>query len=162
MHSIVQSGLIPGGKSLRRDRQSVFFTDVNPMCARQDLEEVEYDLDKPRIAPCKHTWKAHHNTIYWCNLKLAQRKGLQFYQTRSHAITLTSTPPAICIEKVVRMKTGEDLYCKVYQSPRLPRVTLVPNSQHAQKDVLITDSRKSDDRENEVHRHRRRPVAVVV
>ena len=41
MHSIVQSGLIPGGKSNRRDRQSVFFTAVNPMCARQDLEGVE-------------------------------------------------------------------------------------------------------------------------
>ena len=52
------------------------------------------------------------------------------------------------------MKTGEELYGKVYQSPRLPRVTLVPNSQHDQKDVLITDSRKSDDCENEVHKHR--------
>ena len=28
------------------------------------------------------------------------------------------------------MKTGEELHCKVYLSPRLPRVTLVPNSQH--------------------------------
>ena len=61
--------------------------------------------------------------------------------------------PAICICKVVCMKTGEELYCKVCQSHRLHRVTLVPNSQ-AEKDVLITDSRKSDDRENEVHKHR--------
>ena len=29
----------------------------------------------------------------------------------------------------------------------------LPNLQHAQKDVLITDSRKSDDRESEVHQH---------
>ena len=27
----------------------MFSTAVNPMCARQDLEEVEYDLDQPRI-----------------------------------------------------------------------------------------------------------------
>ena len=53
------------------------------------------------------------------------------------------------------MKTGEELHCKVYQSPKLPRETLVSNSQHAQKGVLITDSRKSDDREYEVHKHRR-------
>ena len=53
------------------------------------------------------------------------------------------------------MKTGEELYCKVCQSLRLPRVTFVPNSQHSRKDVLIKDSRKSDDRENEVHKHRR-------
>ena len=155
MHSIIKSSLIPGVNSLRRDNQSVFFTAVNPMCDRQDLEEVEHDLDKPRIAPYKHTWRAHHNTVCWCNLKLPQRKGLQFYQTRSHAIALLSTLSAICIEKVECMKTGEELYCKVYQSPRLLRGTLVPNSQHAQKDVLITDSRKSDDRENEVHEHRR-------
>ena len=60
-----KSGLIPGGKSLRKDRQSVFFTAVNPMCARQDVEGVEYDLDKPRIASYKHSWKAPHNTENW-------------------------------------------------------------------------------------------------
>ena len=38
MHSIIQSGLIPGGRSHKRDRQSVFFTAVNPMYANQDLE----------------------------------------------------------------------------------------------------------------------------
>ena len=32
-------------------------------------------------------------------------------------------------------------------------MTLVPNSQHAQQDVLIADSRKADDRENEVQKH---------
>ena len=52
------------------------------------------------------------------------------------------------------MKIREELYCRMFKSPRLLRVTLLPNSQRAQKDVLITDSRKSDDRENEVHQHR--------
>ena len=149
MHSMIKRGLIPGGTSLRRDRESVFYAAVNPMDARLDLKEVEYDPDKPRIAPHKQTWKAHHNTVCWCNLQLAQRKGLQLYQTRSHAITLSSTPPAICIEKLVCMKTGEELFCKVHQSPTPPRVTLVPNSQHNQKDSPITDSRKSHDCESE-------------
>ena len=63
MHSMIQSGLIPGGKSNRRDRQSVFFTAVNPMYANQDLEEVRYDMDKPRIAVYKHTWRVYHNTV---------------------------------------------------------------------------------------------------
>ena len=157
MHSTIKSGLIPGRKGLMRDRQSVFLTAVNPMCARQDLEEVDYDLDKPRIAPHKHIWRAHLSTVYWCKLKHAQRKGLQFYQTRSRAFTLSSTLPAIWKEEeeVVCMKIVEELCCKVYQSPRLPRVTLVPNSQHAQKYVFITDSRKSDNRENEIHKLRR-------
>ena len=58
MHSIIKSGLIPG-ESLKRDRQSVFFTAVNPMYANQDLEEVQHDLDKPRIAVYKNTWRIH-------------------------------------------------------------------------------------------------------
>ena len=91
MHSIILSGLIPGGRSLKRDRQSVLFTAVNPMYANQDLEEVQYDPDKPRIAVYNNTWRVHQNTVYWCNLKFAQRKGLQFDQTRSHAIVLFNT-----------------------------------------------------------------------
>ena len=31
MHSMIRSGLIPGGRSLKKGRQSVFFTVVNPM-----------------------------------------------------------------------------------------------------------------------------------
>ena len=79
MHSIMQSGLIPGGRSNRKDRQSVFFTAVNPIDIQLDRREVEYDLDKPRIA----------NTLgelitvqcIGAILKLAQREGLRFYST---------------------------------------------------------------------------------
>ena len=39
--------------------------------------------------------RIHQNTVYWCNLKLAKEKGLQFYQTRSHAIAIFNTLPAI-------------------------------------------------------------------
>ena len=98
-------------------------------------------------SPSTSTTRAHHDTVYWCNFNLAQRKGLRFYQTRAHAIALSD-------DNVVCMKTGEEFYCRIYKSPRLPRVTHVPNSQHVQKDVLVSESRKSDDRENEVHQHR--------
>ena len=87
------------GTSNWRDRQSVFFTAVNPIEIQLDQKDVEYDLDKRRIAPYKHTWRAHHNTVCWCNLNLAQRKRLRFCETRSHAITLSDTLPAICIDK---------------------------------------------------------------
>ena len=121
MHSIIKSGPIPGGRSLRKDRQSVFsegrspkrdrqlvfLTAVNPMYASQDLEEVQYDLDKPRIT-YKNNWRVHQNTVYWCNLKLARRKGLQFYQTRSNAFAPFNSWPAIYIKNMVYMKTGED------------------------------------------------------
>ena len=44
MHSINQSGLIPGGRSNRKNRQSVFFTAVNPIDVEPDRREAEYDL----------------------------------------------------------------------------------------------------------------------
>ena len=53
MHSIIRSGLIPGGRSLKRGRQSVFFTLVNPMEDDTGTEETPCDLTKPRIAPYK-------------------------------------------------------------------------------------------------------------
>ena len=151
MRSIIQSGLLPGGAS-ERTGNKYSSPDVRQ---KKDLEEVQYDLDKPRVGVYTNTWKSHHHTVYWCNLRLAQRKGLQFYQTRSHAITLSSALLAICIEKVVCMKTGTELYCKVCQSPRLPRVTLTPNPQHSLKDPPNLDARQSDNYESELREHRR-------
>ena len=69
---------------------------------------------------------------------------MQFYQTRSNAITLFNTLPAICIEKVIYMKTGEELYSNVNQSPRLPRRTvLTPNLHHERQDLSNPKARTS-------------------
>ena len=101
----------------------------------------------PRITVYKNTWRVHQHTVYWCNL--AQRKGLQFYQTRSHAIALFNTPLAICFEKVVYIKIGEDVHCKLHQSTRLPRVVLTPNLQHGRQDPPDPEARKSTDHHSE-------------
>ena len=47
------------------------------------------------------------------------------------------------------MKTGEGLYCKVHQSPRLPRVVLTPNLQHGRPDPPNPEVRKSTDHQSE-------------
>ena len=122
MHSIIQGVLIPGGRSLKRDRQSVFFTAVNPMYASQDLEKVQYNLDKPRITVYKITWRIQRNTVFWCNLKIAQRKGLQFYQTQSHAIALFYL--RFALRKWFVWRLARIFTAKVHQSPRLPRVDM--------------------------------------
>ena len=57
---------------------------------------------------------------FWVDIKLALKKGLKFYQTRSNAIILHETLPAYCLPKVVLMETGEVIYEKVYASPRPP------------------------------------------
>ena len=76
MHSISQCGLIPGGRSPKRDWQSVFFTAVNPMYTHQNQEEVQYDLDKPRIAVYKNIWRVHQHTVYWSTFETCSEKDV--------------------------------------------------------------------------------------
>ena len=93
--------------------------------------------------PYKNTWKRFQNTVFWCNLELAQERGLQFYQTRSHAVVLYNTLLAACIEKAVCMKTTEELYQKVRLTPRVSRVVLKSNSQDGVQDPHNQDARSS-------------------
>ena len=119
LHSIINSGLILGGQNSSK-RQTVFFLLVDPMDkSHKDPDEI--DLNVPRHAQYLHNaWKRHQDAVYWVDINLAIEKGLTFYQTRSNAIILQETLPAYCIPKVVRLKTGEVLYEKVYMSPRPP------------------------------------------
>ena len=119
LHSIINSGLIPGGQNSSK-RQTVFFLPIDPRDkSHKDPDEI--DLNVPRHAQYLHNaWKRHQDAVYWVDIDLAIRKGLTFYQTRSNAIILQETLPAYCIPKVVWMKTGEVLYEKVYMSPRPP------------------------------------------
>ena len=65
-------------------------------------------------------WKQHQNTVYWVDIKLAQKEGFKFYQTRSNAIILYDTLPPYCIPKAIMMKSGEVKNEKVYASPLPP------------------------------------------
>ena len=102
------------------NRQTVFFLLVDPM-GKNHKDPETIDLGAPRLVRYMHeVWKKHQNTVYWVDIKLAQKKGLKFYQTRSDAIILHKTLPAQCIPKVVRMETGEIIYEKVYEASRMP------------------------------------------
>ena len=119
LHSITNSGLIPGGQNLSK-RQTVFFTSVDPM-NKEHRDPNNIDLEAPRLAWYKQKkWKKHQNTVYWVDIKLAQQKGFKFYQTRSNAIIHYDTLRAYCIPKAIMMETGEITYEKVYASPRPP------------------------------------------
>ena len=139
LHSIINSGLIPGGQNLS-NRQTVFFLPVDPM-EKEHKDPETVDLGAPRRAQYMHkAWKKHQNTVYWVDINLSLKKGLKFYQTRSNAIILHKTLPAYCIPKVVRMETGEAIYEKVYMSPRPPpKISLKhewkreSGSEHAQR-----------------------------
>ena len=53
MNSIIRRGSILGGRSLKRGRQSVFFTVTNPTEDDNGMEETPCDLSKARNAPFK-------------------------------------------------------------------------------------------------------------
>ena len=119
LHSIINSELIPGSQNLS-NRQRVFFLPVDPL-DKEHKDPDTIDLEAPRLAQYMHkAWKKHQNTVYWVDINPVQKKGLEFYQTRSNDITLYETLPAYCIPKVVRMETGEVIYEKVFASPRPP------------------------------------------
>ena len=119
LHSIISSGLIPGGQSSSK-RQTVFFLPVDPM-DKNHKDPDTIDLEAPRHAQYLHkAWKSHQDAESWVDINLAIAKGLKFYQSRSNAIILQETLPAYCIPKVVRMETGEVFFEKAYMSPRPP------------------------------------------
>ena len=116
----MNSGLIAGGQNSSRERQTVFFTSVDPMNKERKDPDV-INLDAPRLAWYKQkVWKKHQNTVYWVDIKLAQTKGKKFKQTRSNATILHDTLPAYCIPMAIMMGSGEIIYEKVYASPRPP------------------------------------------
>ena len=58
LHSIMNSGLIPGGQNLSK-RQTVFVTSVDPV-NKEHKDPDTIDLEAPRLARYKQkTWKKH-------------------------------------------------------------------------------------------------------
>ena len=142
LNSTIRIGLIPGGTSLKRGRQAVSFTTVNPMedvMAWVKLHAILRNQGSRHTRILGNAFKK----LCWCILKLAQERGLQFYQTRSHAVVLYNTLPAACIEKAVCMKTQDELYQKVRLTPRVPRVVFKSNSQYGLQDPQNQEARSS-------------------
>ena len=143
LHSVVQSGLIPGGKDAKKGRHAVFFTAVNPMFVDQH-KEFRVRPDEFQNCSVQNHWRVHQSTVFCCNLRVAQNKGLQFYQTRSSATVIYDALSAMRTERVVYMKSGEELNNKVYQSPRVPRkAVLMPILHHGRQDLPNLDARTS-------------------
>ena len=83
-------------RALKNGVKQYFFTHLDPFW--KGTEEEFNDL-KPRTVHHKSKWKASQNAVYWINLGKAQEKGLQCWQTRSHATTPCDSVPADCVEK---------------------------------------------------------------
>ena len=95
--SILSNGLIPGGQNLSR-RQSVFFLPLDPRNeSHRDPEYIDYSV--PRLARyLQNARKKHQDEVFWVDIDLGMiKEGLVFYQTRSNAIILQGTLPAIVL-----------------------------------------------------------------
>ena len=55
---------------------SLFFTIVNPMDNQDGLGENPMRFVTSKNRDIQNTWKRFQNTVSWCNLKLAQERGL--------------------------------------------------------------------------------------
>ena len=100
LHSVINNGLVPGGQDLRR--QTVFFLPVDPI--NESHRDPEYiDFPAPRLVRYMHrAWKRHQDAVFWVDIDLGIKEGLVFYQTRSHAIILQATLPALCLVKKLK------------------------------------------------------------
>ena len=146
LHSITNSRLTLGGQNLGNERQTVFFTAVNPM-KKKHRDPHELDLTKLRLASFKQKkWKRHQDSVYWVDFQLAQRKGLKFYQTRCNANKFYDTLPGYCISKVVVVESGEIIYEEVYVSRRPPPMTSFKDNWMKELDSEVAGSSKDTQR----------------
>ena len=75
-----------------------------------------------------------------------RRRACSFIRHDPTQSSLTTLLLATCIEKVVYMKSGEELHNKVYQSPRSLRNTVLkPNLHHGRLDLSNLEARTSVD-----------------
>ena len=122
MHSIVQAGLIAGGKGTKGGWQTAFFTALHSL--GDELDEEYEDVTKPRKVQYESNWNITQDANYWVNFEKAKNKGLQFWQSRLHAIILKDAVPADCIGKVVGTRQDKILYQRIPTLRPPPKVVL--------------------------------------
>ena len=111
-----------------RDRQTVFFTAVDPMDEKWVDQEGEHEVSEPRYASYMHVWQVAQDAVYWVDIGRAQRMELQFYQGRSNANILHDTLLRYALEEWYRGKIMKSCIQGFFKSPRLAHtITLKSN-----------------------------------
>ena len=76
--SIADAGLVAGGTSGNRGRQTCCFTGVDPL--HEPRVDPRHTTDQPRLVLFTFYWRRHQDAGYWFDLKIAQEKGLILWQ----------------------------------------------------------------------------------
>ena len=115
------SALIAGGQNFKQGKtDGILYSRESHAYGSQGTRESLIWPNHVLDGTSRKTWKRNQDTVYWIDIQLTQRKGLNFYQTRCNTVVLYDTLPAYCISKAVVMKSVEIIYQKVFASPRPP------------------------------------------
>ena len=98
--SVLEYGLIPGGKEKDKALQAVFLTPTNRFGNDPEEERAHDDLTVPQKGPSITSWKPTQNAVFRVRLSKAEDLGLEFWQTKSFAIMTYATIPGDCIDRV--------------------------------------------------------------
>ena len=79
VNSILQAGLITGGKDTKEERQTVFFTPSDPWS--DDTEEAYDDSTKPRKVHYKNKWKIFQDAVYWVIFEKKKKHKIKDYNS---------------------------------------------------------------------------------
>ena len=109
INSILETGLIAGGRESKEGRQNIFLTPLNPFRENLDEEAPGDDLSIPRKVHYQSNWKHDQDAVCWVKLSRAQDQGLRFWQTTSHAMIVHNLVPADCIYRVMSQKGDRTL-----------------------------------------------------
>ena len=131
--------MIQGGHGNDKGRQTVFFTPLNPFGGDSGEEEPSDDYAVPQKVHFHSHWKRNQDAVYWATLSRAQDQGLQFWQTKSHAIMVHSRVPADCIFGVISQIGDRTLLERLSTPRRAPKVTLKSNWLSQQQQPICDD-----------------------
>ena len=75
LHSIINSGLIPGGQNSSK-RQTVFFLLIDPR-DKGHQDPAKIDINESRRARYVHSaWKKHQDAVFWVDINLAIQRRI--------------------------------------------------------------------------------------
>ena len=94
MKSIMEHGLVAGGKQSREGRQTVLFSFLHPCGQDNEEEPIHDDMTVPRKFHDCSKWRHDQDAVCWVKWKEAQYLGLQCWQTKSDAIVVYQHVPS--------------------------------------------------------------------
>ena len=121
LHSIMNSGLIPGGQKLSK-RQTVFFTSVDPVNKEhKDPDEIDLECTASCLTQAKSMEETSKHCVFWHQICSKERINVSSIKhDRTQSSFTTRFQLAYCIPKAIMMKSGEVKNEKVHVS-LLPR-----------------------------------------